>query len=116
MTGLEYQLLKEAIKKEVLQEMATKQPKVESLDSETKRKQQAIFDKYFSEMKQLDTGRYWRIKEAVIKLTNLCRYRSKTGGAWDSVIRSETEVESAVTTYEAICALASEFIGSFETA
>lgn len=114
MTDLEYRLIKEAIKKEVIQEMAIKQPKVESLDSEVKRKQQTIFDKYFSEMHQLDTGRYWRIKEAVIKLTNLCRHRSKTCGAWDSVIRSETEAESAVTTYEAICVLALEFIGSFE--
>lgn len=113
MTDLEYRLMKEAIKKEVIQEM-TGQPKTESIDSETKRKYQAIFDKYFSEMRQLDSGRYWRIKEAIIKLTNLCRHRSKTGGAWDSVIRSETEAESAVATYEAICVLAIEFIGSFE--
>ena len=110
MTDLEYRLIKEAIKKEVIQEMTTKQPKVESIVTETKRKQQAVFDKYFPDLRQADTGRYWRVKEAVIKLTNLCRFRSGNPSAWDSTIRSETEAESAVATYEAICCTAAELL------
>lgn len=109
MTELEYRLIKEAIKKEVIQEMAG-QPKTESIVTETKRKQQAVFDKYFPELKQTDTGRYWRVKEAVIKLTNLCRFRTGNPSAWDSTIRSETEAESAVATYEAICRTAAELL------
>ncbi|WP_313583969.1 hypothetical protein [Lacrimispora sp.] len=60
MTYLEYRLIKETIKKEVIQEM-TEQPKLETLTSESKRKQQDIFDKHFPKLRQSDTGRYWRI-------------------------------------------------------
>lgn len=112
MADLEYRLIKEAVKMEILQEMETKKTvKPESLNLEVRRKQQAIFDDCFPKLRQLDTGRYWRVKEAVIKLTNLCRFRSENYSSWDSAVRTETEAESAITTYETICKNAAELIG-----
>lgn len=112
MTDLEYRLIKEAVKTEVLQEMGKASlQKTESLHQGVKKKQQAIFDYHFPNLRQADGRRYWRVKEAIIKLTNLCRFRSEEYGAWDSVVRTEVEAESAIASYEAICKMAAELIG-----
>lgn len=112
MTDLEYRLIKETVKQEILREMILGEPpKTESALLEVKRRQRDIFECYFSELRKLDAARYWRIKEAIIKLTNLCRFRSCTPYAWDSSLKTETEAESAIATYAAICKMIAEFVG-----
>lgn len=112
MTDLEYRLLKEAVKQEVLHEMKNSEMrKTESLLKEVRKKQQAIFDGMFSNLRYNDAARYYRIKDAITKLTNLCRFRAVCYGAWDSSINSEIEAENAIDTYAEICALASKLIG-----
>lgn len=112
MTDLEYRLIKEAVKQEILQEMKRdKLIKPETPFLEVRKKQQAIFDECFPELRQLDPGRYWRIKEAVTKLTNLCRFRSNKCGAWDSSVGNEVEAESAIATYRTICEMSAGLIG-----
>lgn len=112
MTDLEYLLIKGAVKKEIIQEMkAKKAVETESLNTKVRKKQQIIFDNVFPDFRQSDLGRYWKTKEAIIKLTNLCRFRSEKHGAWDSSIRTETEAESAISTYEIICKTAAELMG-----
>lgn len=112
MTDLEYLLIKEAVKKEIIQEMMTKKAvKTDSLNMEVRKKQQIIFDNFFPDFRQSDAGRYWRAKEAIVKLTNICRFRSEKCSSWDSSIRTETEAESAISTYEILCKIAAELIG-----
>lgn len=113
MTDLEYRLIKEAVKIEILQEMEKNRViKPEPALSAVKRSQQIIFDDCFPGLKETDVGRYWKLKEAVVKLTNLCRFRANKLSSWDSAIRSEVEAESAIATYEAIAKVAAEIIGN----
>ena len=115
MTDLEYRLLMETAKNEILREMEkNKTVKAEFSVLEVKRKQQAIFDECFPGLRESDTGRYWRLKETVIKLTNLCRFRSDKFGAWDSAIRTEVESESAIVTYKTICETSAKLIGKLD--
>lgn len=112
MTDLEYRLIKETVKQEILREMILGEPpEAESSLLEVKRRQRDIFEGYFSELRKLDVARYWRIKEAIIKLTNLCRFRSCTPYVWGASIKTETEAESAIATYEVICKMTSELVG-----
>lgn len=112
MTDLEYRLIKEAVKQEVLQEMKNSEMrKTDSFLKEVRKKQRAIFDEYFPGLYQTDAGRYWRTKEVITKLTNLCRFRMNHYGNWDASINSEVEAESAINTYTEICALAAKLIG-----
>ena len=112
MTDLEYRLIKEAVKQVVLQEMkSSEMRKRDSFLKEVRKKQHVIFDEYFPGLYQTDAGRYWRTKEAITKLTNLCRFRMSYGSAWDASINSEVEAESAINTYTEICALAAKLIG-----
>lgn len=112
MTDLEYRLIKEVGRQEVLQEMkSSEMQKTDSLFKEVRNGQHAIFDEYFPGLRQTNGGRYWRIREAITKLTNLCRFRMNHYGNWDASINSEVEAESAIETYKAICEVTVKLIG-----
>lgn len=112
MTDLEYRLIKDAVKQEVLQEMkGSESRKADSFLKEVRKKQHAIFNEHFPGLYQTDAGRYWRTREAITKLTNLCRFRMNHYGNWDASINSEVEAESAIETYKAICEVTVKLIG-----
>lgn len=85
--------------------------KTDSFLKEVRKKQHAIFNEYFPGLYQTDAARYWRTREAITKLTNLCRFRMNHYGNWDASINSEVEAESAIESYKTICKVTAKLIG-----
>lgn len=105
LTEVEYNVLKEKIKDEVLKELKGK--KEVSINTIVREEQNKIFNQYFPRLREENPFKYWKLKETVIKLTNLCRYRDNETGSFDSSIHSKEESESAIETYSNICELVS---------